>query len=155
MDGDANAGTTYTLSDGGPFGTDDGVGRLWPIFAGERGEDELAAGRLSGHESQARAAAMKRLDAIANTANDGLMLPEQVWDDNPPTGSGGRVPGLGTGSATPRGWTHAQFIRLAWSIDVGRPIETPAIVSCRYGGSCRRCGRQPPSATARQCGLGL
>ena len=34
--------------DGGPFGNNDGVGRLWPIFAGERGEYELAAGDLTG-----------------------------------------------------------------------------------------------------------
>lgn len=122
--------------DGGPFGNNDGVGRLWPIFAGERGEYELAAGDLTGDVAGARAAAMKRLDAIANTANDGLMLPEQVWDDNPPSGSDGRLPGTGTGSATPLGWTHAQFIRLAWSIDAGRPVETPDLVSCRYGGSC-------------------
>ena len=83
-----------------------------------------------------RAAAMKRLDAIANTANDGFMLPEQVWDDNPPSGTAGRLPGTGTGSATPLGWTHAQFIRLAWSIDAGRPVERPSVVSCRYGGPC-------------------
>ena len=31
---------------------------------------------------------------------------------------------------------HAQFIRLAWSIDAGRPVERPALVSCRYGGPC-------------------
>ena len=35
------------------------------------------------------------------------------------------TPGTGTGSATPLGWTHAQFIRLAWSIDAGRPVERP------------------------------
>jgi glucoamylase len=201
VDGDANAGTAYTLSDGGPtvdqrtvvdtsflelvrlgvlraddpavrstlpvvdrelgvntpsgqfwhrynhdgygetlddrpFGTNDGIGRLWPIFAGERGEYELAASELSGDLAAGRAAAMKRLDAIANTANDGFMLPEQVWDDNPPSGTAGRLPGTGTGSATPLGWTHAQFIRLAWSIDAGRPIEQPSVVSCRYGGPC-------------------
>jgi glucoamylase len=112
------------------------VGRLWPIFAGERGEYELAAGELSGQVSAARAAATKRLDAIANTANDGLMLPEQARDDNPPSGTDGRAPGTGTGSATPLGWTHAQFIRLAWSIDAGRPFEQPSLVSCRYGGPC-------------------
>ena len=122
--------------DGRPFGTNDGIGRLWPIFAGERGEYELAASELSGDLAAGRAAAMKRLDAIANTANDGFMLPEQVWDDNPPSGTAGRLPGTGTGSATPLGWTHAQFIRLAWSIDAGRPIERPSVVSCRYGGPC-------------------
>jgi glucoamylase len=34
------------------------------------------------------------------------------------------------------GWTHAQFIRLAWSIDAGQPVERPSLVSCRYGGPC-------------------
>jgi glucoamylase len=123
-------------ADGRPFGTNDGIGRLWPIFAGERGEYQLAAGQLSGDLSGARAAAAKRLNAIANTANDGLMLPEQVWDHNPPAGSNGNEPGTGTGSATPLGWTHAQFIRLAWSIDAGRPVERPRLVSCRYDGPC-------------------
>ena len=37
---------------GGPFGVGEfenhGIGRAWPIFAGERGEYELAAGELSG-----------------------------------------------------------------------------------------------------------
>ncbi len=122
--------------DGRPFGTNDGIGRLWPIFAGERGEYELAAGQLGGNLAAARAAATTRLDAIANTANDGLMLPEQVWDDNAPAGTGGRAPGTGTGSATPLGWTHAQFVRLAWSIDAGRPVERPSVVSCRYDGPC-------------------
>src|SRR3954453_8682322 len=78
--------------DGRPFGTNDGVGRLWPIFAGERGEYELAAGELGGNVAGGRAAATTRLDAIAHTANDGLMLPEQVWDDNPPAGGGGPAP---------------------------------------------------------------
>jgi glucoamylase len=94
-------------------------GRLWPLLAGERGEYELIAGR----------SATPRLQTIANTANDGLMLPEQVWDDQPPPGE---TPGKGTRSATPLAWTHAQFVRLAWSIDAGKPIERPSIVSCRY-----------------------
>ena len=94
-------------------------GRLWPLLTGERGEYELIAGR----------SANLFLDTIANTANDGLMLPEQVWDDQPPPGE---VSGKGTRSATPLAWTHGQFIRLAWSIDAGRPIERPSIVACRY-----------------------
>jgi glucoamylase len=94
-------------------------GRLWPLLAGERGEYELIAGT----------SATERLRTIANTANDGLMLPEQVWDDAPPPGE---TPGKGTRSATPLGWTHAQFVRLAWSIDAGKPVERPAIVACRY-----------------------
>ena len=100
------------------------LGRLWPLLSGERGEYELLAGQD----------ATPRLATIAATANDGLMLPEQVWDGRAPTGTGGAEFGEGTRSATPLGWTHAQFIRLAWSIDAGEPIERPAIVACRYTG---------------------
>jgi glucoamylase len=100
-------------------------GRLWPLLAGERGEYEL----LAGGDPR------RHLRTIANTANDGLMLPEQIWDDAPPPGE---RPGRGTRSATPLAWTHAQFVRLAWSIQAGRPIERPAVVSCRYTGvNCR------------------
>ena len=108
--------------DGGPFDGPGNRGRLWPIFAGERGEYELSAGDP--------AAAAQRLQAMANTANAGRMLPEQVWDDQPPPG---KTPGTPTFSATPLGWTHAQLIRLAWSIDAGRPVERPQIVADRYG----------------------
>ena len=113
-------------ADGGPFPGPGNRGRLWPIFAGERGEYELAAGQT--------AAARGRLADIAATANEGLMLPEQVWDDQAPPG---RTPGTGTLSATPLGWTHAQFVRLAWSIDAGRPVERPDAVACRYALRCR------------------
>jgi glucoamylase len=112
--------------DGGPFPGDGNRGRLWPLLAGERGEYELAAGD--------RRAAGRRLDAIAATASPGWMLPEQVWDDQAPPG---RAPGTGTLSATPLAWTHAQFIRLAWSIDAGRPVERPRAVACRYAKLCR------------------
>jgi glucoamylase len=69
---------------------------------------------------------------MAASANDGGMLPEQVWDSRSPS----RAPGGGTRSATPLAWTHAQFVRLAWSIDAGRPVERPGIVACRYLGAC-------------------
>jgi glucoamylase len=98
------------------------LGRLWPILTGERGEYELIAGGDAG----------PYLRTIAGTANDGLMLPEQVWDGRPPTGQAGNEFGEGTRSATPLAWTHAQYIRLAWSIDAGEPIERPSIVACRY-----------------------
>ena len=101
------------------------LGRAWPLLAGERGEYDLIAGR--------RATAALR--TMANTANDGLMLPEQVWDNRPPAGSPGAVPGQGTRSATPLAWTHAQFVRLAWSIQAGEPIERPSVVACRYVGT--------------------
>ncbi len=103
------------------------IGRAWPIFAGERGEYELAAGQ---------AGAAGRLSSIASAGNDGYMLPEQVWDDNLPSGQPGFAPGEGTFSATPLAWTHAQYVRLAWSVQENRPIEQPQIVACRYTGRC-------------------
>lgn len=122
--------------DGGPFPGPGNTGRLWPIFAGERGEYELAAGEQAGAEAMARAQATTRLTAVAAVSNAGLMLPEQVWDDRPPSGQPGFTPGQGTFSAAPLGWTHAQFVRLAWSIDAGHPVERPDIVACRYAGIC-------------------
>ncbi len=119
-------------ADGGPWNVNwerptRTYGRMWPIFAGERGEYELLAGD--------RATARDRLRSIAATANSGMMLPEQVWDSRPPAPGGAR-PGTGTTSATPLAWTHAQYVRLAWSIDAGHPVERPAVVTCRYVRQC-------------------
>jgi glucoamylase len=110
------------------------IGRIWPIFAGERGEYELAAGKTG---------AAGRLASMAKAGNDGYMLPEQVWDDNPPSctdTSCGYPQGEGTFSATPLAWTHAQFVRLAWSIQEGKPVERPSIVYDRYVGSTSQAG---------------
>jgi glucoamylase len=68
-----------------------------------------------------------------------FLLPEQVWDHHQPPSGSGLQPGEPTFSATPLAWTHAQFIRLAWSIDAGAPVETPQSVACRY--SSPICGR--------------
>jgi glucoamylase len=103
------------------------IGRNWPIFGGERGEYEL----LRGDSTAAR----NRLEHMAAAANEGNMLPEQVWaPDFPPAGQPGFPLGEGTFSATPLAWSHAQYVRLAWSIQAGRPVERPSIVAARYGG---------------------
>jgi glucoamylase len=103
------------------------IGRGWPLLTGERGEYELAAGM----------SAQERLDTVARSADDrSYFLPEQVWDDQPPSAEGSPfVPGEPTFSATPLAWTHAGFIRLAHAIDAGRPVDTPNAVACRYGTS--------------------
>ena len=103
------------------------LGRAWPIFAGERGEYELLAGRP----------AAAHLAAMAAAGNDGGMLPEQVWDGRAPTGKPGFAAGEGTFSATPLAWTHAQLVRLAWSAEAGTPVERPKIVADRYTGARR------------------
>ena len=82
------------------------IGRAWPIFAGERGEYELRPAAPPPRDA----------NAMAKSGNDGRMLPEQVWDPHPPSGTAGFPAGEGTFSATPLVWTHAQFVRLAQSI---------------------------------------
>jgi glucoamylase len=102
------------------------IGRNWPIFGGERGEYDLLAGNAAGARTQ--------LADMAAAANDGHLIPEQVWaPDFPPAGRPGFPLGEGTFSATPLAWSHAQFVRLAWSIDAGHPVERPSIVAARYG----------------------
>lgn len=101
-----------------PF-TGKGVGRLWPLLAGERGEHALAAGQP----------AAAYLRTMAGAANDGGLIPEQVWDR---ADAHGLTFGEGTGSATPLAWAQAQFVRLAVSISAGRNVETPAVVVRRY-----------------------
>ena len=105
-------------SDGRPY-AGGGIGRLWPVLTGERGEYELAAGR----------SARAQLEAMAAFANDGYLIPEQVWDR--PDAFGFRF-GEGTGSATPLQWSLAQFVRLARDIQAGRLLDRPAVVARRY-----------------------
>src|SRR5690349_1538104 len=58
-------------ADGAPFdGT--GIGRGWPLLVGERAHYELAAGREH--------AARQLMRVMETFANEGGMLPEQVWD---------------------------------------------------------------------------
>ena len=76
-------------ANGGPWelskeGSGVTFGRVWPIFAGERGEYELLAGRPAD----------AYLSAVAAAGNDGGMIPEQVWDGRPPTDPGA-LPGGG------------------------------------------------------------
>jgi glucoamylase len=106
-------------------GSGETIGRGWPLLTGERGEYALAAGQP----------AQQYLDTMAHVAEDagGGVIAEQVWDHNPPAGTGPRfVPGENTFSATPLAWSHSQLIRLAHSIDAGWPVETPQVVACRY-----------------------
>ena len=112
-------------SDGSSYRPDtDGTrGRAWPLLGGERGEYELRAGRPAN----------AFLQTLAGAGNDGQMLPEQVWDGAAPTGKSGFKAGQGTFSATPLAWTHAQLIRLAWSIEARTPVELPQLVVSRYG----------------------
>ncbi len=111
-----------------------GKGRLWALLSGERGQYELALGR--------RPDALRRLNTMAGFANEGLMIPEQVWD-SPRSPRPEFKFGEGTGSATPLAWSMAQFIRLATNLQEGRNLDTPDIVAARYSKQ-----PQPPHADA-------
>jgi len=92
-------------------------------LTGERGQYEIARGEFGK--------ARERLDTMLGFANEGMMLPEQVWD----TPQGPRRDlqfGEGTGSATPLGWSNAQFIRLVMNLRAGKNLDTPEIVAARY-----------------------
>jgi glucan 1,4-alpha-glucosidase len=117
--------------DGSPWdGT--GVGRLWPFLTGERAEYELLAGGTGDLSPTAL------LETMANFANEGRMLSEQVWDRSEATEYDWTF-GEGTGAATPLLWCSAQFVRLAHSIDAGRPVETPSAVSEHFDTSLGSC----------------
>ena len=114
------------MDDGRPWNWDGkytGKGRLWVLLGGERGQYELARGE--------REKAVRRLDDMLNFANEGRMLPEQVWD-LPESPRPDLTFGEGTGSATPLAWSMAQFIRLATNLLEGRNLDTPEVVAARY-----------------------
>jgi glucoamylase len=100
-----------------------GIGRGWPLLAGERAHYELSAGNT---KEAIRLAAVMRAQA-----NEGALLPEQVWDaaDVP---AFELVNGGPTGSAMPLVWAHAEYVKLLRSIRDGRVFATPPQTRARY-----------------------
>jgi glucoamylase len=109
--------------DGNAYDGRSGRGRPWPLLTGERGQLELAQGK--------NRRARRRLDSMMGFANEGRMIPEQIWDLKTTPEPSLRF-GEGTGSATPLAWSMAQFIRLAISLSEGHNVETPEPVMRRY-----------------------
>jgi glucoamylase len=108
-------------------------GRVWPIFTGERGHYELALAGLNGKPD---AAAVQRIrdryvKAMELFANDGLLIPEQVWDGIGPNPHG-YARGEGTDSATPLAWSHAEYVKLLRSVSDGRVWDRYEPVAARY-----------------------
>ncbi|HEX9483841.1 MAG TPA: glycoside hydrolase family 15 protein [Gemmatimonadaceae bacterium] len=107
---------------GAPFdGT--GVGRPWPLLAGERAHYELAAGRAK--------VATHLLGVMRAQASDGGMLPEQVWDA-PDIPELELFNGRATGSAMPLVWAHAEYAKLVRSLHDGRVFDMPQQPYERY-----------------------
>jgi glucoamylase len=101
-----------------------GIGRPWPLLAGERAHYALAA----GHRDEAEAL----LTVMENSpAGHSRLLPEQVWDS-------ADIPGLElfrgkpTGSACPLVWAHSEYVKLRRSIHDGKIFDQPPQTVQRY-----------------------
>jgi glucoamylase len=109
-------------ADGSPF-DGAGVGRAWPLLAGERGHYALLAGDDP----------MPFLRSMAAMTGRAGLIPEQVWDAEP-IPERGLYPGKPSGSAMPLVWAHSEFVKLATSIATGAPSDRPRAVWERYRG---------------------
>ncbi len=96
-----------------------GIGRLWPIFSGERGIYNVAAGN----------SADSALTAMLASTNSSGMIPEQIWDNAAPSGY---TPGTPTNSMDPLNWAMGEFITLLFSASTGTVVDQPSIVASRY-----------------------
>ncbi len=108
--------------DGSPF-DGSGLGRPWPLLAGERGHASLTGGESP----------LPYLRAMEAMAGPGGMIPEQVWD-TAPIPEKNLWPGKPTGSAMPLVWAHAEFIKLVHSMGNKSPVDRPRATGTRYGG---------------------
>jgi len=101
-----------------------GIGRPWPLLAGERAHYALAG----GHVDQAQSL----LTVMENsTIGESRSLPEQVWDsaDIP---SLELFRGKPTGSACPLVWAHAEYVKLRRSIRDCKIFDQPPQTVKRY-----------------------
>lgn len=90
--------------DGSPW-DGSGRGRAWPVLTGERARHFFAMGLPAG----------ELVRTLEGFAGQGLMLPEQLWDAADIPGRGLQL-GRPTGSATPLGWAHAEYLELLVTI---------------------------------------
>jgi len=108
--------------DGSPFdGT--GIGRPWPLLAGERAHYELAAGRADHAEAL--------LGVLEHSTGTTRLIPEQVWDQND-LPERELFAGKGSGSACPLVWAHSEYIKLRRSLADGRIFDQPPQTVDRY-----------------------
>jgi len=108
--------------DGSPFdGT--GIGRPWPLLAGERAHYEIAAGCPQVAE--------ELLKVMEFSTEGGRLIPEQVWDaaDIP---ARELFMGKPTGSACPLVWAHSEYIKLRRSLRDGKIFDQPPQTVRRY-----------------------
>ena len=108
--------------DGSPF-DGLGIGRPWPLLAGERAHYELAAGN--------RQRVDELLRVMELSTEGGRLIPEQVWDQ-PDIPSRELFPGKPSGSACPLVWAHSEYIKLRRSLRDGAIFDQPPQTVQRY-----------------------
>jgi glucoamylase len=108
--------------DGSPFdGT--GIGRAWPLLAGERAHYELAAGRAEVAEDLLR--------VMEGSTYGSRLIPEQVWDAKD-IAARELFLGKPSGSACPLVWAHSEYIKLRRSLRDGKIFDQPPQTVQRY-----------------------
>ncbi|MEW6519999.1 MAG: glucan 1,4-alpha-glucosidase [Thermodesulfobacteriota bacterium] len=133
-----NDGYGERTSDGGNYrGSDPSQrGRVWPLFTGERGHYELERLKAenNGQISQQQLDGLKAtyVRAMEHFANEGLMLPEQVFDGVGDNSTHHYAVGEGTDSATPLAWCHAEYIKLVRSLTDRNVWDSYQVVRERY-----------------------
>lgn len=112
----------------------DGRGRVWPIFTGERGQYELAKATTQGKlkDSDVQALRGTYVKAMELFANEGYMIPEQVWDGVGSNEGSHYVLGEGTNSATPLAWSHAEYVKLLRTFADQKVWDKNASAEARY-----------------------
>jgi glucoamylase len=108
--------------DGSPFDKT-GIGRIWPLLAGERAHYEIAAGN--------HGEALELLRTMARQTSQAGMIPEQVWDSED-------IPkrflfnGHPAGSGMPLVWAHSEYIKLLRSLHEQSIWDLPTQTVKRY-----------------------
>ena len=102
-------------------------GRRLAVGRSTRRAPRAARGRCSAASaastrSPTAATGCRYLQTMANTANDGYMIPEQVWDEpSPRPRRTATSPARRPARPSPLAWAMAQYVRLARAIAAGQP----------------------------------
>lgn len=85
-------------------------GRLWPLLSSEHGRYYIQLQKETGVSKT------KEIEDVFKSylgfSNNGQMLPEQVFEHN----------GEGTEAATPLAWSHAEYVKLIWSMEKNKNV---------------------------------
>ena len=120
-------------NDGHSYDTQNGRGRLWPIFTAERGIYEI-------ERTDNAAAGQPYLNAMKAFSSPVGFIPEQVWNQTASitgwqtTTPAAYQPGTATRSIQPLSWAMGEYINLVAAMNSGHG-DAPTVVTQRYRSS--------------------